>query len=158
MIERQRQTDKHREQSYTGSSVIGWWEHEAALRVNCVSFQSFKKFIKITKKKTLRAVEHNNAALNSFIQKYALNSLTAAWFEPLPGIHLPGCRDELQLKRGDDSHAELTDTQCFKQLPVGVHSPCKAFAVLQSLWLLLADLGSSCYVLRLFQICSGVLL
>lgn len=103
----------------------------------------------------------NNAALNSLIQKYALIFYffkSAAWFETLPGVHLPGSRDELQLKRGDDSHAELTDAQCFKQLPLGVHSPCKAFAVLLSLWLLLADPGSSCYVLRLLQICSGVLL
>lgn len=84
--------------------------------------------------------------------------LSAAWFESLPGVHLPGSRDESLLKRGDDSHAELTDTQCFKQLLVGDHSPCKAFAVLLSLWLLLADPGSSCYVLRLLQICSGVLL
>lgn len=75
----------------------------------------------------------------------------------LRGIYLPGSRDELQLKRGDDSHAELTDTQCFAQLQAGVHSSCKAFAGL-SLWLLLADPGSSCYVLRLLQICSGVLL
>lgn len=48
--------------------------------------------------------------------KICLDFLSAASFEPLPGIHLPGSRDELQLKRGDDSHAELTDTQCFKQL------------------------------------------
>lgn len=83
---------------------------------------------------------------------------SAAGFEPTPGVHLPDSRDDLLLKRGDDSHAELTDTQCFKQLQVGVHSPFKAFAVLLSLWLLRADPDSSCYVLRLLQICSGVLL
>lgn len=76
----------------------------------------------------------------------------------LPGIRHPGSRDELQLKHRGNSHAELTGIQCFQVFQIGINSPCKASAVLLSLWLLLADPSSSCYVLRLLQICSGVLL
>lgn len=110
-------------------------------------------------KKVLHAVEPTQRCSFKFLNtKICSDFLSAAWCELLPGVHIPGSRDKLQLKQGDDSHAELTDTQCFKQLQVRVQIPCKAFAVLLSLWLLLADPGSSCYVLRLLQICSGVLL
>lgn len=142
---------------------MGLWsmrQHSGSI----VSMVKVKKIsIKIKKKnitkKVLHAVEStqqcNFKLLNTKIRFDFFYLLPL--FESLPGIHLPGSRDELQLKHGDDSHAELTDTQCFKQLQVGVHSSCKASAVL-SLWLLLADPGSSCYVLRVLQICSGVLL
>lgn len=75
-------------------------------------------FIKITKI-VLHAVEPTQRCSFKLLNtKICFDLLSAAWFEPLPGVHLPGSRDELQLKRGDDSHAELTDAQCFKQLQV----------------------------------------
>lgn len=70
---RETETDRQNiENSHTGSSVIGWWEYEAALRVNCVSFQSKKKFIKITKKKCLHPVERQQCSFKFFKYKNML--------------------------------------------------------------------------------------
>lgn len=133
-------------------------QHSGSIVSVCQGLKKRKKLIKI-KKNVLHAVEPSQRSSFRLLNtKIWFDFLFAASFEPLPGIHLPGSGDELRLKREDGSHAELTDAQCFKQLQKGVHSSCKAFAVLQSLWLLQADPSSSCYVLRLLQICSGVLL
>lgn len=97
MIEKQRQTDKHREQSFTGSSVIGWWEYEAALRVNRVS--RVKKKVYKNNRKMQLAVEHNGAALNSLIQKYAL--IFHFYYFLLPG-----------LRRSPAFISRVTETSC----------------------------------------------
>lgn len=165
MIERQRQTDQHIETVKYRIQCLGLVGIWGSTQGQLCPFPWLKKVYKNKEKKLccmlLPTQPSSFKLLNTkicfdiFIFFLFFNS--AASLEPLPGVHLPGSRNELQLKPGDDSHAELTDAQCFKQLQAGVHSSCKAFAGL-SLWLLLADPGSSCYVLRLLQICSGVLL
>lgn len=102
----------------------------------CVRFQNLKKVYKNNKTKKNRAAccwAYTTMQLSTLKYKNMLWFFSccyffksATWFEPRPSVHLPGSRDEL--KRGDDSHAELTDAQCFEQLQVGVHSPCKASA------------------------------
>ena len=154
MHERGTETDKHREQSNTGSSVMGWWEYEAALRVNCVHFQNLKKFIKITKKVVLRAVEPTQQCSFKLLnRKICFDYLSATWFEHAlafsPQVSEMSWSVEMTVMLNWLIHSA---SNCFRlESTVLVRH-------LLSLWLLLADPGSSCYVLRLLQICSGVLL